>query len=273
MKLFIRILSLSCISLLPVYIHGQSPAESFFKTYCQACHTIGGGRLVGPDLKNVHERADRSWLVNWILDPQAILDSGDKYALKILSESNNIPMIKSAGINEELANGILDYIKIQAETNGESQNSVEELVLTEADLKAGKMYFTGQMRLENGGPACLSCHTVNSLTGLGGGRLGVDLTDVYNRLGGSRGLNAWLKSPPAATMLPIFSKKPLTDQENIALIAFLKSEASAQNTPIFAAIGSFIFYGTFGALVLLIIMGILWENRFRGVRRSMINQQ
>ncbi len=273
MKLLIRIISLLFISLPPIFIHGQSPAESFYKTYCQACHTIGGGKLVGPDLKNVHDRADRTWLVNWILDPQAILDSGDKYALKILSESNNIPMAKSPGINEELANGILDYIKIQGETISESQIPVPDLVFTEADLKTGKMYFTGQMRFENGGPACLSCHTVNSMSGLGGGRLGVDLTDVYNRLGGSRALNAWLKSPPGATMIPIFSKKPLTEQENIALIAFLKTEASQQTTPIFAAIGSFIFYGAFGALVLLIIMGILWENRFRGVRKSMINQQ
>ena len=40
----------------------QAPADEF-KKLCISCHTIGGGRIVGPDLKDVHERKDRAWLV------------------------------------------------------------------------------------------------------------------------------------------------------------------------------------------------------------------
>ena len=36
--------------------------EQAFKTKCAACHTIGGGKLVGPDLKEVTTRRDDAWL-------------------------------------------------------------------------------------------------------------------------------------------------------------------------------------------------------------------
>jgi mono/diheme cytochrome c family protein len=65
---------------------GQDIAE-LFRQNCTSCHTIGGGRLTGPDLKGVFERQQREWLVQFILDPRAILDSGDAYALKLQREA------------------------------------------------------------------------------------------------------------------------------------------------------------------------------------------
>ncbi len=37
---------------------GQS-VEDDFATNCSSCHTIGGGALLGPDLKGVSERQSR----------------------------------------------------------------------------------------------------------------------------------------------------------------------------------------------------------------------
>ena len=39
-------------------LSGQDP-RTFFRQNCANCHTIGGGRLTGPDLKGVTERRDR----------------------------------------------------------------------------------------------------------------------------------------------------------------------------------------------------------------------
>jgi cytochrome c2 len=40
---------------------GQTPeAVGFFRQNCTSCHTIGGGRLTGPDLKNVTRQKDRA---------------------------------------------------------------------------------------------------------------------------------------------------------------------------------------------------------------------
>src|SRR5262249_2147663 len=34
-------------------------AADFFRQNCVSCHTVGGGRLTGPDLKNVTQRKER----------------------------------------------------------------------------------------------------------------------------------------------------------------------------------------------------------------------
>lgn len=47
----------------------DSEAAGLFTTHCAACHTLGGGPLVGPDLAGVGERRDRDWLIQWVTDP------------------------------------------------------------------------------------------------------------------------------------------------------------------------------------------------------------
>ena len=42
-----------------------------FEEKCAACHTIGGGPLVGPDLAGVTLVRDHAWLTAWVLDPEA----------------------------------------------------------------------------------------------------------------------------------------------------------------------------------------------------------
>ena len=62
-------------------VHGQDTTD-YYRQNCMNCHTIGGGPLTGPDLKSVTERQDREWLVGFMQNPQAVIASGDPYALK-----------------------------------------------------------------------------------------------------------------------------------------------------------------------------------------------
>src|ERR1019366_10553908 len=55
---------------------------TYFQDNCGSCHSIGGGALVGPDLKNVLQRKDRKWLLKFLDNPQAVIDSGAPYAKK-----------------------------------------------------------------------------------------------------------------------------------------------------------------------------------------------
>ncbi len=94
----------------------QDPVD-YFKTTCQSCHTIGGGRLAGPDLKDVSERQERAWLVEFILDPASKLDSPDPYAKKIFDDAGGVfKMPKPANINNELAEKLLDLIDAESKT-------------------------------------------------------------------------------------------------------------------------------------------------------------
>src|SRR5690606_32017604 len=91
---------------------GQDTPD-YFRQNCMSCHTIGGGRLTGPDLKDVSKRQDREWLVKFLLNPRAVIDSGDPYAKKILEESRNVPMPTPSGITPERAEKLLDLIEAE----------------------------------------------------------------------------------------------------------------------------------------------------------------
>jgi nitrite reductase (NO-forming) len=62
-----------------------------FESKCLACHSLGGGRKLGPDLAGVTRRRSESWLVRWLKAPEKMLET-DPDAKKMLKEYNNIPM-------------------------------------------------------------------------------------------------------------------------------------------------------------------------------------
>ena len=62
-----------------------------FESKCLACHTIGQGKKLGPDLAGVTKRRKDDWLARWLKSPEAMLKS-DGDAKAMLKEYNNIPM-------------------------------------------------------------------------------------------------------------------------------------------------------------------------------------
>ena len=60
-------------SLGPTQAEG-APGEGLqvFRSYCTTCHTIGGGRKVGPDLAGVGARRSPEWLASFIRQPQSV---------------------------------------------------------------------------------------------------------------------------------------------------------------------------------------------------------
>ncbi len=65
--------------------------EKIFQSKCSACHTMGQGKLVGPDLAGVLERRDREWVVKFIRNSQELVQSGDEQAVAVFNEFK-IPM-------------------------------------------------------------------------------------------------------------------------------------------------------------------------------------
>jgi len=84
------------------------PAQLF--QICAACHTIGKGKLVGPDLYNVTQRRDREWLLRFIKNSTEVIQSGDPYAVKLFEEFNKVPMPPSTYTDDQIL-AILDYIE------------------------------------------------------------------------------------------------------------------------------------------------------------------
>jgi nitrite reductase (NO-forming) len=62
-----------------------------FESKCLACHSVGQGRKLGPDLAGVTKRRGDDWLSKWLKSPEKMLEA-DADAKAMLKESNNIPM-------------------------------------------------------------------------------------------------------------------------------------------------------------------------------------
>ena len=252
----------------------EQDAEQYFNTNCVACHTIGSGRILGPDLKGVLDRQSREWLVEFIVDPDSKLDS-DPYAKQMLAETPGgaIRMIPIAGMTPLIANSLLDYIASKSGADAGPAAPVEELVsFTAEQRELGLKYFTGSADLRNGAPACNSCHTTAGLGGWGGGSLGPDLTQALSRLGGRVGLTGWLANPASLTMQPVFKDHKLTPEEIDALVAFMENEGkdNAEDAPSVTA--SFLSVGVIVAIALLALFGFLWKGRYTATRIPMVEK-
>lgn len=90
-------------------------AEKNFKAVCATCHTIGKGRLVGPDLKNVHTKYEEAWLLKWISSSQSMVKAGDEKAVAIFKEFGGIPMPDNPQFSETELKDLIAYIKTESE--------------------------------------------------------------------------------------------------------------------------------------------------------------
>ena len=83
-----------------------------FKTQCAACHTIGKGDNIGPDLLGVTTRRDRKWLTRMITSPDRLIAEKDPEALALLAKYKQLPM-PALGLAEADASLLIDYIAQQ----------------------------------------------------------------------------------------------------------------------------------------------------------------
>lgn len=236
--------------------------ETLFKTKCVACHTIGSGDLVGPDLSGVADRRDRAWLAQWILTPDQVLASGDPIATELLAKYNNIPMPNLALTSEEV-DALLVYLGSGATTGGGATG------LPPGDATSGKAYFVGDKRFENGGPQCMSCHSVAGLGALGGGNLGPDLT-TSGFVQSDAAFAAFMGAPSTVTMGAIWANTPLTAQEQADVFAFLSKATVTQREP--SALLQIALLAIAGAAAWIALAHIYWGKRLRGVRKPMIER-
>ena len=247
-------------------------AADFFGQNCVSCHTIGGGRLTGPDLKNVAQRKERDWLIEFLQSPQAMMDKGDPSALKLQQEARGVVMPVIGGMSKDRAQALLAMLDAESKLP-KSQFAgmqISDRPFTPYDIAQGQAMFTGDRRLVNSGPACISCHTVKGTGALGGGRLAPDLTRVYERLQGRKSMAAWLFAPATPTMSSVFRRHALKPEEILPLVAFFEDSARHGGQDDSAARLNFFLLGLAGSALGLVVMDAAWKGRFRSVRRALV---
>ncbi len=255
----------------------QAPSEetiAYFQQNCTSCHTIGGGRLAGPDLKGALQRRDRDWLVKFTLDPKSVIDSGDAYAQNLLKEARGVVMPAIPTMTRDRAGRLIDMIEAESklERSQFAGTQISERPLTAADAELGARLFRGTQRFARGSPACIGCHTTREIGGLGGGVLGPDLTAAYSRIEGRKALAAWLSSPPSLTMAPVYRRSPLDPDEVLAVVAYLQVVAEQGAPPDPPPTLALVLSGCGGAGLVIFLFDFLWRGRFRDVRRSLVER-
>ena len=88
--------------------------KALFQQRCSSCHSIGGGKKVGPDLKGVTQTRPHDWLVEFISDPQAVIARNDPTIQELLGQYQ--VQMPNTGTSKAEAENILVYI--QSESQG-----------------------------------------------------------------------------------------------------------------------------------------------------------
>jgi mono/diheme cytochrome c family protein len=211
---------------------GAGDGKALFTQNCAGCHTLGGGDTVGPDLKGVVERTSEEQVRAFIATPEQVLASGDPAVAALVQKFKGVKM-PNLGLKPDQVDALVAYLTGGAagaaggagSAGAGGGTTVQEQT---GDAAAGKRLFTGETQLANGGPACMSCHSIAGAGALGGGRVGPDLTAAYAKYGGANGVPAVLASLPFPSMQPVYDGHGLGKQEQADLAAFLATTAEKQ---------------------------------------------
>jgi mono/diheme cytochrome c family protein len=262
--------------------------REIFASRCTVCHTIGGGKKVGPDLKGIAGLRSESWLKKFISNPDHLIKSGDPEANRLLKEFQGLEM-PTLGLSREQVGDVIAYFKSSvppsraqapppapasvaaapapappapAQTPARSPQPAQPptppaAVLPPGSAVAGQRLFVGSVPFQKEGPSCASCHDAAVLPFPGGGTLGPDLTGAFAKLG-TKGMKFILGTLSSPTMKPLFDGRALSREEKDDLEAFL------QNAGVQSLIGRTMQIGLSalgGLLILVLAIWLLGQNR------------
>ncbi len=260
------ILFLSCPSVI-----AQDSDSATFKSVCAVCHTIGGGKLIGPDLANVQDRHSEDWIINFVQSSQSVIKSGDQYADSIYKAYNQLLMPDHPNLNDAQVKGLIAYIKAQSAV---PPTPIATAVQAQGNSERGKDLFVGNIRFINNGAACNSCHNVEMQGYMSGGALGKDLTHAIARLS-AEGVSGIITGLPFPQMKETYAAHPVTPQETADLTAFLVKVDKETPQTTTSKIGNYLLIGGItGLLILIILYSFFWiKRKKRPVNFSVFKRQ
>ena len=136
-------------------------ASSYFEENCAACHSLGEAGGAGPGLAGLFKRRSREWVGRFILDPGAVVASGDRYAVKLVADFDGTVMPSIEGMTPDIAKSLAAFLESKTGKPGSpAVRGPARAAASPAEVSAGKEYFSGRKALNGGGGACHSCHDV-----------------------------------------------------------------------------------------------------------------
>ncbi len=106
-----------------------SSGEALFKANCTQCHQVHK-KIIGPALKDVTDRLETSYLIDWVRNSQKVIQSGDEYAVALYEEYNQVAMPAYPFSDDQILS-LLAYVK------AESANEPEQAAQATASADGG----------------------------------------------------------------------------------------------------------------------------------------
>lgn len=100
-----------------LYANPVEEGKTIFVSRCAACHNVNR-ILTGPALAGVDQRRSLDWIVKFVRSSQALIKSGDKDAVAIYHQFNQVVMPDHADLTPDNIKSIVEYIN--ASTQKES---------------------------------------------------------------------------------------------------------------------------------------------------------
>ena len=274
--------TLAC-ALLIVFAAGSANAQTIqegqalFGGKCYSCHNIGSGDKTGPDLKGVTGRRTKEWLHEFVNGPASMNAKGDAAARQLFAKFGSTVM-PDQGLTPQQIDSILMMIDDLTTKNQVFVPAGAKLsrAIGANDVNGGWQFFMGRTKLQNGGTACISCHSIRGVGLFGGGTLGPDLTGVNLKYRDPE-LIAILQNPAFPTMATQFSTHALTDEEIVQLFALFQNAKVTNPMPatqagVITLDPKFFVVGVAAMLLLLTLLNLAWRKRLRGVREPLVRK-
>lgn len=84
--------------------------KTLFKQNCGVCHTTTQQKLVGPGLEGITSKRKEEWLIRWIKDSQALVQSGDAEAKQAFENGGKMVMPPFASLSDDNIKAIIEFM-------------------------------------------------------------------------------------------------------------------------------------------------------------------
>jgi protein SCO1 len=88
------------------------PGAYLFRTRCAACHTVGQGDKVGPDLLGVTRRRERAWLARYVMAPDQMRTEHNPIATALSAQYKNV-LMPNLQLSEADVAALITYMEAQ----------------------------------------------------------------------------------------------------------------------------------------------------------------
>jgi mono/diheme cytochrome c family protein/heme/copper-type cytochrome/quinol oxidase subunit 2 len=111
--LFFMIFGVSAYAADPAVVNSDeaiAAGKAVFNANCKTCHKLDQ-KYIGPALRGATDRNSAAWVKTWIANSQAVIASGDSYAVALYKEYNNSIMPSYTFLSDAELDGLLSYIE------------------------------------------------------------------------------------------------------------------------------------------------------------------